>query len=104
LELQSDYGEISELDAEILAVSLDDLTGGERVIETLGLEYQVLSDPDAEVVKAYEVFNLHNNNLATPATFIIDKQGIIRWEYIGETARSDRPNNQDILAQLRQLG
>jgi peroxiredoxin len=103
LELQSDYDTISELDAEILAISIDDLTGGERVVERLGLAYQILSDPDAEVIKAYGVFNLHDNDLATPATFLIDKQGTVRWEYIGRSAASDRPDNQKIIEQLQQL-
>jgi peroxiredoxin len=49
------------------------------------------------------VFNLHDNDLATPATFLIDKQGTVRWEYIGRSAASDRPDNQKIIEQLQQL-
>lgn len=73
-------------------------------MDTLGLEYQILSDPEAEVIRAYGVFNLHKNNLATPATFIVDKAGAIRWQYIGRNARTDRPGNGEIIAQLRELG
>ena len=87
----------------MLAVSVDDLSGAERAIDALGLEYQILSDPGAEAVRAYGVFNLHNNNLPTPSTFIIDQSGAIRWQYIGKNARTDRPDNADIIAQLRGL-
>ncbi len=103
MELQEDYQTISGLDAEILAISVDDLSGAARVVDSLGLEYEILSDPDAEVIRAYGVFNLHNNDLATPATFIVDKEGAISWQYIGKTSRTDRPDNDEIIAQLREL-
>ena len=101
--MQDDYAAFQELDAEVLAVSVDDLSGAERAIDALGLEYQILSDPGAEVVRDYGVFNLHNNNLPTPSTFVIDQDGVIRWQYIGKNARTDRPDNADIIAQLRGL-
>ena len=102
--LQEDYETITGLDAEILAVSVDSLRGAQRAIEAIGLEFQVLSDPGHEVVEAYGVWNLFQNELPAPATFIIDKQGVIRWEYIGKTSASDRADNDEIIAQLQQLG
>ncbi len=103
-ELQSDYETISGLDAEILAVSVDDLSRASYAVRQLGLEFPILYDPAADIVRAYGVFNLHNNNLPTPATFIIDKGGVIRWEHIGKSAASDRASNAEIIAQLRNLG
>lgn len=103
MELQEDYETFSALDTEILAVSVDSLKGAQRAIEAIGLEFQVLSDPEAEVVGAYGVFNLFKNELPAPATFIIDQQGVIRWEYIGKTSASDRPGNDEIIAQLQRL-
>lgn len=102
--MQEDYETISGLDAEILAVSVDSLRGAQRAIEAIGLEFQVLSDPDASVVEAYGVWNLFKNELPAPSTFIIDKQGNIRWEYIGKNPSTDRADNEDIIAQLQQLG
>ena len=63
----------------------------------------MLSDPDADVVEAYGVWNLFQNELPAPATFIIDKDGVIQWEYIGSTSATDRADNEDIIAQLQQL-
>ena len=103
MELQEDYAAIAGLDAEILAVSVDKLAGAQRAIESIGLEFPVLSDPDAAVVSAYGVYNLFNNELPAPSTFIIDKQGVIRWEYIGKTSASDRADNGEIIAQLQRL-
>lgn len=63
----------------------------------------MLSDPDAEVVSDYGVWNLFQNELPAPSTFIIDTEGVIQWEYIGKNALSDRADNADIIAQLEQL-
>ena len=63
----------------------------------------MLSDPDAQVVAAYGVWNLFQNDLPAPSTFIIDKEGVIRWEYIGKDAQRDRADNDDIIAQLELL-
>ena len=103
MRLQEDYATISGLDAEVLAVSVDSLRGAQRAIESIGLEFQVLSDPDHEVVDAYGVWNLFQNELPAPATFIIDKDGVIRWEYIASNSTTDRADNDDIIAQLEQL-
>ena len=72
-------------------------------MQQLGLEFPVLYDPAAEVVKSYGVFNLFNNNLPAPSTFVIDKDGVVRWKYIGKTAASDRASNSEIIAQLKEL-
>lgn len=82
---------------------MDDLSGASQAVEALGLSFPVLYDPEANVVKAYGVFNLHGNNLPTPSAFIIDTEGNIRWEYIGKTAASDRAPNSEIIAQLQKL-
>ena len=82
---------------------MDSLRGAQRAIEAVGLEFQVLSDPDADVIREYGVWNLFNNELPAPATFIIDKEGVIQWEYIGRTSATDRADNDEIIAQLQQL-
>ncbi len=82
---------------------MDSLRGAQRAIEAVGLEFQVLSDPEHEVVEAYGVWNLFQNELPAPATFIIDKQGAIHWEYVGKTSATDRADNDEIIAQLQQL-
>ena len=101
--MQNDYETISGLDTEVLAVSVDDLSQASYAVQQLGLEFPVLYDPEAEAVKAYGVFNLFNNNLPAPSTFVIDKEGVVRWKYIGKTAASDRASNGEIIAQLKEL-
>ena len=97
--MREDYDTIRGLDAEVLAVSTDQLSGAERAVEYLDLGFPILFDPEAEVVQQYGVFNLLNDHLATPSVFIIDKNGNVRWKHIGRNY-ADRPSNQKIIAQL----
>ena len=100
MELQEDYETISGLNAEILAVSVDDLSGASYVVENLGLDFPILYNSDKDVVKDYGVYN-SSTGYATPSVFIVDTGGAIRWEFSGTT--SHRADNAEIIAQLKEL-
>jgi peroxiredoxin len=100
--LQEDYSEFGQLNAEILAISVEGVEIGQYVSDLLDLQYPVLSDTQLGVVEQYGVYNLLGDSLATPSVFLIDADGVVRWVYVGETTR-DRPSNEMILGQLRDL-
>ena len=102
VKLQQDYSTVDSLDAQVLAVSTDDLEGAGWAVAQQGLEFPVLYDPEASVVKQYGVFNPTDEGSALPATFVIDKDGYVRWQYLGKST-SDRPANSLIFEQLRQI-
>jgi len=54
------------------------------------------------VVREYAVYNLWEDGMATPSTFVLDRTGKIRWQHIGKTVY-DRPSNEEIIDQLRKL-
>ncbi len=89
------------MNAEVLAVSVDDLRGAERVAEALGIPFPVLYDPSRGVPRAYMVYDLLGDGLSAPATFVVDRAGVIRWKYVGRRI-GDRPSTSEILAQLAQ--
>jgi peroxiredoxin len=91
-----------DLDAEVLAVSTDDLQGAESVVEGLGLDFPILYDPAATVVREYGVYNLNHDSLATPSAFVIDKSGKVRWKHIGK-GRCDNATNKQIIDALLEL-
>ena len=69
-------------------------------MENLGVEFPILYDESGDVVKSYGVFN-QGSGYATPSTFIIDTDGIIRWEFMGST--SHRTPSREIIKQLELL-
>ena len=101
--MTSAYEEIAGHDAEVLAISLDNIDDAGQMVRELGIPFPVLSDTAGTVPKAYMVYNLLGDRLAAPATFVIDKQGVIRWKHVGRAA-GDRPSADEILARLADLG
>lgn len=100
--MQKDYPNFQELNAEILAISVEGPSPGQRVSNLLDLQYPLLSDADHQVTDQYGVYNLLGDTLATPSVFVIDLEGVIRWEYIGQSS-GDRPSSEMILEQVRSL-
>ncbi len=87
------------MNAEILAISVDNLSDAEYAITGLGIPFPVLYDLSAQVPRTYGVYNLQGDSEASPATFIVDVNGEIQWKYVGRD-KGDRPAVSDILARL----
>jgi len=68
-----DYG---GLDAQVLGVSVDGIDSHRQFASKYSLNFPLLSDTDKKVAQAYGVLNERGS--ANRATFIIDKQGILR--------------------------
>jgi peroxiredoxin len=103
VQLQNDYPQFQALNAEILAVSIEDTIRGQHVSELLDLQFPVIPDVERKAIDLYGVYNLLGDSVATPSVFVIDMEGVIRWEYVGQSS-ADRPSNDVILNQLRALG
>ncbi len=63
------------------------------------LEFNVLSDPTREAIRAYGV---ESGQIAKPAVFVIDSSGVVAWKYVGDN-KADRPSVNAILEQVRSL-
>ncbi|MFC9270104.1 peroxiredoxin [Streptomyces zhihengii] len=70
-------------DTQLLAVSNDSIHTLRVFAEQEGLEYPLLSDfwPHGEVSSAYGVFD-EEKGCAVRGTFIIDKEGVVRWTVV----------------------
>ncbi len=96
------YEEIQDLNAEVLAISVDDLSGAESIAQGQDIPFPILYDPSKDVPKAYMVYNLLGDGLATPSTFVIDRDGVIRWKYVARSIGDRHPTSRilDLLADL----
>jgi peroxiredoxin len=70
-------------DAVVLAVSTDPVHALRAFSDTEGFKHPLLSDfwPHGEVAKKYGVF-LDDLGFATRGTFVIDKDGVVRWAVV----------------------
>jgi peroxiredoxin len=99
--LQTYYEQIQGLNAEVIALSADPQVTARQTVLDLGLRYPVLSDSLRTSINAYDV--LHpQEGIARPAAFIVDREGIIRWQFIGMSA-SERAPMGIIMNELRAL-
>jgi peroxiredoxin len=66
---------------------------------TSKIPFPLVLDEDLKVVDRLGI----RGNLAKPSTFILDKQGRVRFAYVGTTT-ADRPSVKSMLAQLDTIG
>ncbi|MER5221911.1 MULTISPECIES: peroxiredoxin [Streptomyces] len=81
--LRDNLPKFSERDTQLLAVSNDSIHTLRVFGEQEELEYPLLSDfwPHGEVSRAYGVFD-EDKGCAVRGTFIIDKEGVVRWTVV----------------------
>jgi mycoredoxin-dependent peroxiredoxin len=86
-------------DVQVLAVSCDPMFSLRAFAEQDGLTFPLLSDfwPHGEVARSYGVFN-HERGCADRSTFIVDKEGVLRW-----TVHNEMPQARDLEEQARVL-
>ncbi|MXV96331.1 MAG: redoxin domain-containing protein [Gemmatimonadetes bacterium] len=98
-------------ETEIVTISVDDSEGMQLMIDRVaaddGVEpdFIMLSDPDHRVIDRYGLFNPDappNRPLPHPATYVIDKEGVVRYRFV-EVDYRVRPTNEDILEVLKAL-
>lgn len=81
--LRDDLGSFQNDGVELLAISCDSTFTQKIFTERENYKFSVLSDfwPHGDVAKSYGVFD-DARGCAIRGTFIIDKEGILRWQVI----------------------
>jgi len=81
--MRDDFPEVDRDDVELLTVSVDSTWVHRVWAEQQGFEFGLLSDfwPHGGVAQAYGVFD-EDRGLAVRGTFIIDKDGVVRWRVV----------------------
>jgi len=89
--LQSRITDIGATGTSIVAISVDSPENTRRVVDRFGLDFPVLSDPDAKAITAYGVLHAQGGmggaDIARPAAFLIDGDGVVRWRHLTDNWR-----------------
>ncbi|MGI9496462.1 MAG: peroxiredoxin family protein [Mariniblastus sp.] len=102
--LISNYGEISKRNAEVLLVYPGSPESLDRFIEAAmssekkqvdRVPFPILLDEELQAVNFFDI----SDALAFPSTYVIDKEGKVRFAYVGSSP-SDRPSLKALLKQL----
>jgi peroxiredoxin len=101
--LQSRIDEIHAAGAVVLAICKDPVEDNAKIVENLKLDFSILSDPELKVTSAYDLLHreasIDGGDIARPAVFIIDRQGIVRWRALTNNWRV-RVRSAAVLEQL----
>ena len=104
--MRDDLASYNNLDAEILAVSVDSLFTLEKFKAEQSLNFPLLSDFNKNVSRAYgalyEDFVLDMKGVSKRSAFVIDKTGTIKYAEVLESA-GDLPNFSAVKETLSSL-
>ena len=94
--------EFRGFNAEIVAVSVDNVWSHMAFSKDMNLEFPLLSDfePKGAVARTYGVYR-EQDGLCERALFVIDGEGIIRWSYLSPLTVN--PGADGILKALEEL-
>jgi peroxiredoxin len=105
--VQEDFGKYHDLNAVPIGISTDTIFAQKRFKEDFKLnDVILLSDFNKEAIKAYDIV-LNNfaglfNGVANRATFVIDKEGVIRFSTVTPTP-GDHPDMDEIKKEVEKL-
>lgn len=100
--MRDDLSTFQNDNVELLAVSCDSMFTQRIFAEKEGYNFPVLADfwPHGAVAQAYGIFD-EVRGCALRGTFVIDKEGIIRWQVVN--GLGDARSNDDYKAALAAL-
>jgi peroxiredoxin len=86
-----------------VAISVDDQSYAWSMGQTTGAKFQILSDSEKKTITSYGILNAaEHGGIAHPSIFIVDKEGRIRFMYVGKDP-TDRPSDETILAEVKKV-
>lgn len=100
--LDADFERFQAADTQVLGISVDSSDTNAAWAASLGIEHiSLLSDfwPHGAVAQAYGV--LREQGFTERATFIVDKEGIIRFIHIYDI--NELPSNEELFQALEQI-
>ena len=105
--MQSRIEEIRALDAEVLAISADSVEANRKLAAKQRFDFQLLSDLEGEAIQAFGLRHANANpmgdqDIARPATFVLDREGNIAWKILPDNWRV-RVRPETLIEQLQKI-
>ena len=101
--LAEDYDKFKRAGADLVAISVDEQSYAWSMGQTTNAKFQILSDADKKTIISYGILNAEEHGgIAKPSTFIVDRDGRIRFLYVGKDA-GDRPEDALVLEELKKV-
>ena len=92
--MRDDYDRFTALGAEVLAISAEPAKRSEAYLRSHPLPYPTLVDEEHEVFDAYDVTSRMISLGQRPGLFVIDADGVVRFEEVGAQQYNIPPDEQ----------
>ena len=100
--MRDDNDQFVAAGASILAVAPEPVAAVERYVSQHPVPYTIVSDAEHTTFDAYDVASRALSLGQRPALFVIDRDGIVRYDSVG-TQQWQIPTNRQVLALLATL-
>ena len=105
--LRDSSAQFNDLNAQVLGISVDPIFSLKVFSEQNNLNFPLLSDYSRQVVNQYDVAivnfaGMEGYTAAKRAVFVLDKEGAVRYKWVGETPGVE-PNYDEIRQALDRL-
>jgi peroxiredoxin Q/BCP len=100
--LRKDIDRFTGSGANVVAVAPDSPEGVARFVREQDYPFPLLADTDHAVFDAYDVASRLSSLGQRPAVFVVDREGIVRFDSIG-TQQWQIPSNDTVLAEAAKL-
>ncbi len=80
--MQDNYDRIKADNAEIFAISIQDVPATRITVNRENLEFPVLSDTNLDAVKPFNVEVPVDTGALNPSTFLLESDGTVVWKSI----------------------
>ena len=93
---------------QILAVSIDTHEQSKRFVRDLRerfpgeFDFPLLEDRNHKVIARYGLLNPDGPGWPHPTTYVVDREGVVRWRFVEEDY-TQRASNEQILQVLRAI-
>jgi peroxiredoxin len=100
--LRDDIHRFDQAGASVIAIAPDTPEGVDRFVRDNDYPFAILADTDHVVFDAYDVANKLMSLGQRPAVFVIDRDGVVRFDSVG-TQQWQIPSNDNVLTFLSSL-
>ena len=100
--MRDDHDRFTELGAKVVAVSAESPSAADSFLQKTPLPFPIVIDADHETFDAYDVVNRMMSLGQRPGLFVIDAEGVVRFDSIG-TQQWQIPSDEQVLDVVRAL-
>lgn len=97
--MRDDIERFTQAGARVVAIAPDSSEGVAKFVDGNAYPFSLLADTDHSVFDAYDVISTMMSLGQRPAVFVVDRDGVVRFDSIG-TQQWQIPSNDNVLRVL----